>query len=142
MCQICDCRYTRPDPLTGPAAITYLTQIIEDEKNLGFFFLYEVLTDASVLRILPDDPSHNIGSVLLRLLPEHYGSGMQGSILRIIESHPEISLKMPIFEDKRKIKLPSLAGLDIFQTHIKNAATTVRTHIDEINMSRMSVTIP
>ena len=135
-------RYSRPEAMTGPSAITYISEIMEDEKNLGFFFLYETLTDSLIFRILPDDSSHNIGSVLLRMFPDHYGSGMQGAILRVIEAHPEISSKMPIFEDKRKLKLPSLAGLDIYQTHIKNAATTVRTNIDDVNPSRMSMVIP
>jgi hypothetical protein len=135
-------RYSRPESLTGPSAILYLIAVLEEEKNLGFFFLYEVLTEALVLRILPDDPSHNIGSVLLRVLPEHYVSGMQGAILRVVESHPEISSKMPVFEDKRKLKLPSLAGLDVFQTHIKAAATAVTTQLSVINISRMSVTVP
>jgi hypothetical protein len=135
-------RYSRPEACQGPAAITYLNQIFEDEKNLGFFFLYEILTDAVTFRILPDDPSHNVGSVLLRFLPENYISGIQGAILRVVESHPEISTKMPVFEDKRRLKLPSFAGLDLFQTHIQNAATTVRTHISEINIDRISVLIP
>jgi hypothetical protein len=135
-------RYSRPESLTGPSAILYLIAVLEEEKNLGFFFLYEVLTEALVLRILPDDPSHNIGSILLRVLPEHYVSGMQGAILRVVESHPEISSKMPVFEDKRKLKLPSLAGLDVFQTHIKAAATAVTTQLSVINISRMAVTVP
>ena len=135
-------RYSRPESLTGPSAITYITAVLDEEKNLGFFFLYELMTEALVLRILPDDPSHNIGSVFLRLLPESYISGVQGAILRVVETHPELTSKMPVFEDKRKLKLPSLAGLDVFQTHIKAAATAVNAQLGSITVSRMTVSTP
>ena len=135
-------RYSRPESLTGPSAITYITAVLDEEKNVGFFFLYELMTEALVLRILPDDPSHNIGSVFLRLLPESYINGVQGAILRVVETHPELISKLPVFEDKRKLKLPSLAGLDVFQTHIKAAATAVNAQIGSITVSRMTVTTP
>ena len=135
-------RYSRPESLTGPSAITYITAVLDEEKNVGFFFLYELMTEALVLRILPDDPSHNIGSVFLRLLPESYINGVQGAILRVVETHPELISKLPVFEDKRKLKLPSLAGLDVFQTHIKAAATAVNAQIGSITVSRMTITTP
>jgi hypothetical protein len=49
---------------------------------------------------------------------------------------------MPVFEDKRKLKLPTIAGLDIFQTHIKNAAAFIKDNSTELNLMRLMNNIP
>ena len=59
-----------------------------------------------------------------------------------METHPELAVQMPLFEDKRKLKLPSLAGLDIFQTHIKTVATFCKTNRSSININKLLWNIP
>lgn len=51
-----------------------------------------------------------------------------------------IASKMPVFEDKRKLKLPTFAGLDIYQNHIRNAAAALKA--SEIVTSRLIYDIP
>ena len=134
-------KYTRPEPCTGPEAISQLSQILDQEKNMGFFFIYDLLTEAHVMRILPDDPSSSIASVLFRFLSDDFISGLQGVILRVLETHPELVKKMPIYEDKRKLT-DMLKGASILQTHIKNAAAVIQANLADVNVSRMLIDGP
>ncbi len=84
----------------------------------------------------------NVGAVLFRVMPDSFVSGLQRVILHVMELHPELAAKMPVFEDKRKLKLPSLAGLDVFQTHIKAVAGFIKTSRSELNMARLVTPTP
>ena len=67
--------------------------------------------------------------MLLRFLPEESIGGVQGCILRVMEAHPVLAKEnVPVFEDNRKFKLPTIAGLDIFQSHVKKASEFIKTH--------------
>lgn len=135
--------YKRPEPVTGPECITYLNKIYEKEKNLGFFVLYEMMMGGLQISIFQDqDKAMNVASVLLHTLPENYITGLQRVLLYLMETHPELAVQMPLFEDKRKLKLPSLAGLDIFQTHIKTVATFCKTNRSSININKLLWNIP
>jgi hypothetical protein len=60
-----------------------------------------------------------------------------------MDKHPEICRVMPIFEDKKKLKLPpTIAGLDFYQTHLKTAAIFIKSKREELVMSRLSMNIP
>jgi hypothetical protein len=135
-------KYNKTESLTGPAAITYLSQVLDDDKNVGFFYIYDLFTNSSVVTIIPDDKAHGVGAILLRFLPNDFIVGVQNTVLRIMESHPELCAKMPVFEDKRKLKLPTIAGLDIFQSHIKACAAFLKQSIPELNESRLFFNIP
>jgi hypothetical protein len=136
-------KYNRPDPVpVGPDAIAYICKILDEEKQMGFFFLYELMTNSLNITIIPEDHPHTIGALLFRFLPESFVGGLQNVILRIMETHPELMSKMPIFEDKRKIKLPTFAGLDIYQTHIRAAAAYLKSVQSEIAVTRLIYDIP
>ena len=135
-------KYSRPEGISGPDAIKLVNAILDEERSLGFFYFYELYTNSLPISIIPDDTPHGVGSVLLRFLPDQQMTGIQGSILRVMESHPGLAAGMPVFEDKRKLKLPTIAGLDIFQTHIKNAAAFIKEHSADLNLSRLQHNIP
>jgi len=136
-------KYSRPEPCTGPDAIIFLQKVFETQKNMGFFVLYDLMTNSLPLCIIPDhEKPHALGSVLFRVLPDNFVSGLQRVILSIMELNPEFSTKMPIFEDKRKLKLPSIAGLDIFQSHIKNVCQFIKANKSEFDISNLTVRIP
>lgn len=146
-------KYNRPEELSGAPAIAYLLSILQEGAldlrgkigGLGFFFLYELMNNTLAIRILHDDSPHVLGAALLRTLSEDAVAAAQGFtgqcqsyvILKIMSEHIELAMGMPNFEDKRKLKLPSLAGLDIFQTHIKNAASHLKSHQGAIDPNRL-----
>jgi hypothetical protein len=136
--------YKKPEPLAGPDAISFILNLIRDERgHLGFFFIYELMTNTLSMSIIPGDSSHSVGSVLLHFLSDDLISGLLGSILRVMESHVELCSQFPVFEDNRRLKINlSLTGLDIFQTHVKNAAAFIKATQPELNISRLSVSIP
>lgn len=136
-------KYSRPEPVTGPEAITFLEKIFETQKNMGFFVLYDFMTNALPLCIVPDhEKPHCVGSVLFRVLPDSFITGLQRVILSVMEVNAEAATKMPIFEDKRKLKLPSLAGMDIFQSHVKLVCQHIKTNKGDFNLTDLVVRIP
>lgn len=137
-------KYTRPEPVPAPGAqsIEYLCKVLDEEKPLGFFFLYELMTNSLNISLIPEEPAHPVGAMLFRFLPESFVGGLQNVILRVMETHPELVGKMPIFEDKRKIKLPTFAGLDVYQTHIRAAAAHLKSVQTEIVVTRLVYDIP
>jgi hypothetical protein len=134
---------SKPEPCAGPEAITYLMKVFDSQRNLGFFILYELMTNSLALSIIPDhEKPHSVAIVLLRLLPESFITGVQRVILRIMEVNSEFSLKMPLFEDKRRLKLPSFAGMDVYQSHIKNICQDIKTNKAELNITELSIRVP
>lgn len=103
-------KYTRPEPIAGPALITYLSQVLDEDKGLGigfstamsffynsystigFFLIYELLTNAFNMTILSEDSSHSVGVILFRFLPETFVGSLQNVILRVLETHPELGM--------------------------------------------------
>jgi len=134
--------YKRPDGISGPAAITFLSECLDSDKNLGFFYMYELLGGKLPISIIPDEPSHSAGSVLLKLCPANHLDGVQGVVLRVMAEHQSLAKTMPVFEDNRRLKLPTIAGLDIFQSHIKKAAEFVKANMNDLNISRLQHNIP
>ena len=96
------------------------------------------MTNALNINIVPEDSGYGVGAILFRFLPWEYISGIQNTILRVMEMHPEMAVNMPIFEDKRYLKLPTFAGLDIFQSHIKNCSAYIKSHTDQLNPARLA----
>jgi hypothetical protein len=139
--------------MLGVPAVTFFMELVRDwavdlrgkTNGLGFFFLYELMNGTLNVKILPDDNGHDIGSALCRILNDETLASAQGmtgqvqaySVIRVMVEHRKISESMPHFEDKRKLKLPSLAGLDIFQSHIKNAAGFIKSHSSQLNIARL-----
>ena len=136
-------KYTRQEPVSGPEAITFLLKVLGKQKNLGFFVLYDLMNNAVPVVIIPElETAHSVGSLLFRTLPDMFMSGLQRVILHIMETHPELSARMPQFEDKRTLKLPSFAGFDVFQTHIKSVCQFIKESRGELNVPKMLVNVP
>ena len=131
-------QYSRPESVSGPQAIALLMKYFDNNTKPGFFLLYELFTGALNITILPQDKSRDLGSILMSILPDDNVSGVQSVILRILESHEDLAPKMPAFEDRRKLKLPKLTGLDIFQAHVKVAAGFVQSSMDELKLDKLA----
>jgi hypothetical protein len=135
--------YKRPDVVTGPDAITWLSKIYDKEKNLGFFVLYEMMLGQLPISIFQDhDSSMSTAVALFHTLPDNYFSGLQRVLLYVMETHPDLVPGMPPFEDKRKLKMPTLAGLDIFQTHIKAVAQYLKTNRSGLDIHKLILNFP
>jgi hypothetical protein len=135
--------YKRPDVVTGPDAITWLNKIYDKEKNLGFFVLYEMMLGQLPISIFQDqDSSMSTAVALFHTLPDNYFSGLQRVLLYVMETHPDLVPGMPPFEDKRKLKMPTLAGLDIFQTHIKAVAQYLKTNRSGLDIHKLILNFP
>ena len=129
-------KYHKPEATTGPEAIKFLLKVFDFQKNLGFFVIYNLMTKNLPICIIPDlESPHSVGTVMLRVLPDNFITGLQRVILRILEENPTPAEKMPGFEDTRKYKLPTLAGLDIFQSHIKHVCQYIKANRTEIEMT-------
>ena len=144
-------KYSRPDDCSGPEAITYLCQLVEDGidirgkgGSLGFMFLYDLMTNNLPIKILPDESAHGTGCMLFRLLIDDSVAAnypQAWTILKIMAEHPNFATSMPIFEDKRKLKLPSFGG-DIFQNHIKSVCSYILAHLSEVTIDRLGCKTP
>lgn len=64
-------------------------------------------------------------------------SNVENTILKVMDTHPKVAAAMPVFEDKRKVKIVNFAGYDVFQTHIMNASAYLKQHMNELNFSKL-----
>jgi hypothetical protein len=132
-------QYSRPEKAAGAPAVAIMLKIVDDGRQPGFFYLYELLADTLQIQILPDDRPRDLGSLLLATIRDDSISGLQNVILKIMECHPTFAPTMPVFEDKRKLRLPKFAGLDIFQEHVKLAATHVQANMKDLDLSKLTI---
>jgi len=65
--------------------------------NLGFLFMYELMTDQILLKVLPGDSSFNWGAILLRHLPREdtETADVLSSILRAMANNPNLASALP-----------------------------------------------
>ena len=56
------------------------------QDDLGFLFLYEMLTGSLPLRILKEDSPHNWAAIMIRLLPGWVGEWVGGTVRVVCES--------------------------------------------------------
>jgi hypothetical protein len=91
--------YRRPQESVGIATITALNKWLSHglkvrggRDDLGFLFLYELLTSTISIRILPHDSPHNLGSLLIRLLPDKEWQQRSAlmSVLRVMSRNPSL----------------------------------------------------
>lgn len=136
-------KYTKPDPVFGQECMNFLLKVFSKDKNVGFFLIYELMCGSLPSTLIPDaDKSIAMGSVLLHLLPDNYVTGLQRLILRVMETHPHLAAQMPAFKDERRLKLPTFAGLDVFQSHIKAVAAHLKQHKHELNLAKLRPVLP
>lgn len=96
--------YSRPESMVGLRALKALDKWIShglelrggwDEK--GFLFLYELMRGDLLFKILTNDSSHTLGSMLLRMLPpsDTQSKDMLMCSLRVIANNPHITRNLP-----------------------------------------------
>ena len=124
---------------SGADAVKFVMGLLDDSKYPGFFLLYDLLSDVVPIHILPDEKPRTIGSLLLNALKTTSMSGVENVILKVMETHPDIAHDMPVFEDKRKMKLVNIYGYDIFQTHIMNASNYIKQHSTELDTTKLAL---
>ena len=109
----------------APGTHPSLPLISGGKENLGFLFLYELLTESLKLKITDEDISYNWGCILLRLLPakETRETGHIMSILRMLCVNRSLALQMPKFKDDRKFKTEVLPILDSSQCPFSGKVT-------------------
>ena len=133
-------KYTRPEECNGPQALQFLSKVVEEGVDIkgkgsgfGFIFLYELMNNSLAIKILPDDSSHGLGAALFRLMSDDadpMSNPQSWAILKIMAEHPRLAADMPVFEDKRKLKL--FGSSDLVQNHIKAACAYIVSHGPEI----------
>ncbi|CAM9378411.1 unnamed protein product [Chrysoparadoxa australica] len=79
-------------------------ELSEGRYNLGFPFLYSLMTGTLTLKVLPEDNSLNWGAVLLRLLPwqDLMQKDLLMSILKALASNPDMAAEAPKLAPKAK----------------------------------------
>ncbi len=91
--------YRRPQESSGIATIAALNKWLAHglklrggRDELGFLFLYELLTCTVGIRILSHDSPHNLASLLLRMLPEKEWQqcSVLMSVLRVMSRNPAL----------------------------------------------------
>ena len=96
--------YSRPESMVGLCAVkaldSWLSHGLElrggrDEK--GFLFLYELMRGDLIVKILNNDSSHTLGTLLLRVLPasDTQSKNVLMSTLRVMASNPHVSRHLP-----------------------------------------------
>ena len=107
--------------------------IFNERKQPNFFLLYELFAGQASLQITSHDASYDIGAFLFAISGTDAVTGVQYAILKVMYTHPTLAAKMPPFEDKRRLKLPTFTGLDVYQAHIKAVASFAKENIGAMN---------
>lgn len=107
--------YIRPDEQEGVTAMHSLNKWITNgisitggEDNLGFLFMYELMTGTIKFKILPGDSGFGLATMLMRLIPQNSTqNGLLMSYLRALENNPDLLTDedLPKFADTRKYKV-------------------------------------
>jgi len=98
--------YSRPDEETGLKALKVISDWLRpdvirlDSDSKGFWLLYEMFTSSINLKILMDDSTFALGSLLLRLAAKGAGDELL-PILRLMETNQAFANEMPKFKDTR-----------------------------------------
>jgi len=94
--------YVRPDDAHGASAVKFLNKLLQRGISLtgitsglntaGFTLCYELFTGSLGIRILPNDSTFAMASLLMRMMPvsEVQSRGLLMSILRTMEANPAI----------------------------------------------------
>jgi hypothetical protein len=103
--------YLRPHREYGSKAVLYAERALgkgirlrAGDLNLGFLFLYELLTGALGFGIFPGDSAMIWGEVLMRMLPDKVSmqSGALMSVLRAMSSNPATAAEAPKHDAGRR----------------------------------------
>lgn len=131
-------KYNKPDDCVGPEAIKAILSLFDERKAPGFFLIYDLFSEQLSIKVFPDDSTRELASILLRVFIEHSSISYETTILQVMARNPSFVPTMPLFEDKRKLRIPKFSGLDIFQSHIKSAAMHILQNQTDLNRSKQS----
>lgn len=72
------------------------------KDDLGFMFIYELMTGSIQFKIIDSDSTYQLGCLLLRLLPakEHQEQGLLISILRVLSKNQALATHPSILVNK------------------------------------------
>ena len=106
------------------------------KDELGFLFLYELMTEQVPLRVLSSDSPYNWGALLLRLLPrkdtEH--ADALCSMLRILAANRHLAPVVPKFEDVRRFKISTIfRGQNVLQRLLQEFSAYASKHKKKIH---------
>jgi hypothetical protein len=133
-------QYTRPELASGIPTLKFLEPILFSEKrHPNFFLLYELFAQHLPMQIVTTDVPQDIASLIFSMSGTDGHSGIQYAVLKIMLTHPSLAAKMPAFEDKRRMKLPTFTGLDVYQAHIKAVGSYTKEHMQEISMAAVQL---
>jgi thiol-disulfide isomerase/thioredoxin len=107
-----------PRSLTGTQLLDNINQIISQKElmngfkcQLGFLFLYNVLTGSVKIRVGSNDDSWTIARLLWHYYGDGQGSSLWSSIISIFLANPHLRDFLPVFRDNRKSKTELLLGM-------------------------------
>lgn len=69
--------------------------MIGSELKLGFLYLYNLFTGGTKVKILSNDDSHSIATLLLQLMGDKNDRGFLPSILNILSHNPDLCQRLP-----------------------------------------------
>jgi len=116
--------YKQPGPLKGPQAVAALHKYAEagiglhgTRDDLGFLFLYELLTASLPIQILPTDDPYNLGCMFIRYLNDRelYDTGLLMSTLRILQRNYALAHdpQVPKLQPQKSLVSVKFKGLGI-----------------------------
>ena len=92
--------YSPPPPSTGLSALSYFLRLLNGSLSLSshFLLLYELLSGALDLRVLPSDTSHHWGALLTWMLPpqDTSAAGLFMQTLRVLLRSPQARSRPPL----------------------------------------------
>ena len=93
--------YSRPDELTGHAALKVLSGWLSgglklDGEKHGFWLMYELLTGGLQFKLLDEDETHELGALMVRHAAPAGGAELL-YLLRLLEAEPALAAAMPRF---------------------------------------------
>ena len=106
------------------------------KDDLGFLFLYELMTEQVPLRVLSTDSPYNWGALLLRLLPRKDTAHTDAlcSMLRILAANRHLAPVVPKFEDVRRFKISTIfRGQNVLQRLLQEFSAYASKHKKKIH---------
>jgi hypothetical protein len=132
--------YTRPESAIGAPVVKTILKMVNNCPS--FLLLYELLANQASLVVLPGDEPCDLGTFLFYLVGNENISGVQNLILKVMCAYPAIANQMPAFEDKRRLKLPKFTGLDVYQAHLKSAASFIQENVTQAKIFEIQTLLP
>lgn len=111
--------YSAPGESSAEAIVDLINKFFSGQEvmtgaavNLGFLFIYELLTGTKKARLTKgQDCSHSLAALCFELMSDKAVPSMLPSILSLMLRYPLLVPLLPKFKDTRKHKLPEIDGI-------------------------------